>query len=71
MHAMEAPSDPRTRAQLALIGELGARLAGARVRFWPRGGWALDFLIGRSTRPSDERARAALRALVAPAGAVD
>jgi hypothetical protein len=41
----------REQRQLALIGEV-VRLAGeADVDCWLRGGWALDFLLGRVTRP--------------------
>jgi hypothetical protein len=37
-------------AQLAVIGALTRVLAAARVRFWLRGGWAVDFLVGAVTR---------------------
>lgn len=36
--------------QLRLIAEIESALGSARIRFWLRGGWALDFLIGRITR---------------------
>ena len=39
-----------TRAQLKLISEIADLFKRARFRFWLRGGWALDFLIGRVTR---------------------
>jgi hypothetical protein len=37
--------------QLAVIGQLGAVLSAAGVRFWLRGGWAVDFLLGVVSRP--------------------
>jgi hypothetical protein len=37
-------------AQLELLRELEDVLGRARMRFWLRGGWALDFLLGRVTR---------------------
>ncbi len=42
--------DGNTRVQLALIRELARLLGDARVRFWLRGGWALDFHAGQITR---------------------
>jgi hypothetical protein len=45
-----APSE-QARAQLAVLGDIGALLAALRVRCWLRGGWAVDFLLGRITRP--------------------
>ena len=36
--------------QLTLIREIGRLLDQARIRFWLRGGWALDFHLGRITR---------------------
>lgn len=36
--------------QLALIEEIAFVLGRARIRFWLRGGWALDFHLGRVTR---------------------
>jgi hypothetical protein len=44
-----SPTDP-TAAQLAVFVELNAVLASAGVRFWLRGGWAVDFLLGAVTR---------------------
>jgi hypothetical protein len=43
--------DAATKIQLSLIGELARLLAQARIRFWLRGGWALDFHAGQTTRP--------------------
>ena len=42
--------DSDTQVQLALLSELSALLDHARIRFWLRGGWALDFHAGRITR---------------------
>ena len=42
--------DKNTRIQLALLREIAQLLGRARVRFWLRGGWALDFHAGRVTR---------------------
>ncbi len=36
--------------QLALLGEIDALLRAARIRYWLRGGWALDFIAGEVTR---------------------
>jgi hypothetical protein len=36
--------------QLELIEEIGSLLDRAAIRFWLRGGWALDFHLGRATR---------------------
>jgi hypothetical protein len=40
-----------TETQFSLIRELARLLGEAHVRFWLRGGWALDFHAGRFTRP--------------------
>jgi hypothetical protein len=37
--------------QLELIDEISRLLGRERIRFWLRGGWALDFHVGRVTRP--------------------
>ena len=42
--------DNQATTQLRLIAEIESVLRSARIRFWLRGGWALDFLIGRVTR---------------------
>jgi hypothetical protein len=46
--------DQCTQAQIEVIQELGARLSALRVRFWLRGGWAVDFMLGRITRSHDD-----------------
>jgi Aminoglycoside-2''-adenylyltransferase len=46
------PSGPDGHeTQLRVIGDLERILSSARVRFWLRGGWAIDFLVGAVTRP--------------------
>jgi hypothetical protein len=41
----------RDQLQLKLIEEFAALASGEGVECWLRGGWALDFLLGRITRP--------------------
>ncbi len=36
--------------QLALLRQIDAFLREARIRYWLRGGWALDFIVGEVTR---------------------
>jgi hypothetical protein len=43
--------DERSARQVALIDEFARLADGAGVDCWLRGGWALDFLLGRVTRP--------------------
>lgn len=52
--AVSGVDEPRAARQLGLIGEaLGvARRAGAEL--WLRGGWAMDFTLGRVTRDHDD-----------------
>ncbi|WP_076260242.1 nucleotidyltransferase domain-containing protein [Intrasporangium flavum] len=40
--------------QLAAIGELGAALDASGFEHWLFGGWGVDFLVGRRTRPHDD-----------------
>jgi hypothetical protein len=42
--------DDRTRAQIEILGQLQALFSAHRVRWWLRGGWAIDFMLGRVTR---------------------
>ncbi|MDP9238328.1 MAG: hypothetical protein M3P30_13215 [Chloroflexota bacterium] len=42
--------DRKTRLQLDLLREVGDLFRGARIRYWLRGGWALDFILGEVTR---------------------
>ena len=43
--------DAATETQFSLIRELSTLLGQAHLRFWLRGGWALDFHAGCVTRP--------------------
>ena len=42
--------DERNRRQLTLLREVDEFLRAAKIRYWLRGGWALDFIIGDVTR---------------------
>ena len=42
--------DTDTEAQLSILALLADRFAAERMRFWLRGGWAIDFLLGKITR---------------------
>jgi hypothetical protein len=42
--------DARTQRQLAILAEISRLLAAQRIRFWLRGGWAIDFMLGEITR---------------------
>jgi len=44
-------SDRNTKIQFQLIKEIARILRRAHMRFWLRGGWALEFLSGDITRP--------------------
>lgn len=44
----------RAEIQLGVLKQLDALLSSWHIRFWLRGGWALDFLLGRITRPHDD-----------------
>jgi aminoglycoside phosphotransferase (APT) family kinase protein len=46
--------EERAQRQLELIGEFAALAADAGIECWLRGGWALDFLLGRITRPHED-----------------
>jgi hypothetical protein len=43
--------DDLARTQLQILQEIGAILSQLHVRFWLRGGWAVDFMLGEVTRP--------------------
>jgi hypothetical protein len=49
------------RQQLDGIASLDAALTSAGVDYWLFGGWAVDFWVGRITRPHDDIDAAALR----------
>jgi hypothetical protein len=42
--------DTRTQAQLSMLHALDETFSASRVRWWLRGGWAIDFMLGRITR---------------------
>src|SRR5688500_15238703 len=42
--------DGDTEAQLAILATITERFAAQRMRFWLRGGWAVEFLLGEVTR---------------------
>lgn len=44
----------QTESQLKLLSEISAICATIECRFWLRGGWAIDFLLGKVTRPHDD-----------------
>jgi phosphorylcholine metabolism protein LicD len=44
----------RAERQLELIEEFASLAKAAGVDCWLRGGWALDFLLGRITRPHED-----------------
>jgi hypothetical protein len=44
------PHATRNQRQLTLLREIDYFLGTARMRYWLRGGWALDFLLGETTR---------------------
>jgi hypothetical protein len=50
-HATVSAADERASAQLAVLGQVDGVLSALHVRHWLRGGWAIDFLLGRITRP--------------------
>jgi Aminoglycoside-2''-adenylyltransferase len=61
--------------QLGLIQEVGGVLGQAKIRWWLRGGWAIDFHLGRVTRRHDDvdlvtwlRHRGRIRRLLLAAG---
>jgi hypothetical protein len=43
--------DDHSRTQLAVLAHLDDLFGREHIRFWLRGGWALDFMVGRVTRP--------------------
>jgi hypothetical protein len=45
---------PDVTRQLELLRELSTTLGRERIRFWLRGGWALDFHLGRVTRAHED-----------------
>jgi hypothetical protein len=50
----EETFDAQTELQLKVLGEISAISEPLEIKFWLRGGWAIDFLIGKITRPHDD-----------------
>ncbi|MDR6555002.1 nucleotidyltransferase domain-containing protein [Paenibacillus qinlingensis] len=44
----------KTEIQLKVLNEISAICALIDCKFWLRGGWAIDFLLGEVTRPHDD-----------------
>lgn len=44
----------QTEQQLKILSEISTICATIDCRFWLRGGWAIDFLLGKVTRPHDD-----------------
>lgn len=46
--------DAYTDSQLKVLSEISAISKSLEIEFWLRGGWAIDFLLGKITRPHDD-----------------
>lgn len=46
--------DSRTESQLNILSEISAISKKLEIEFWLRGGWAIDFLLGKITRPHED-----------------
>jgi len=46
--------DARTVSQLKVLSEISAISERLEIEFWLRGGWAIDFLLGKITRPHED-----------------
>ncbi|WP_198546732.1 nucleotidyltransferase domain-containing protein [Alteribacter populi] len=46
--------EAQTKSQLKVLSEIGALAEGFDIKFWLRGGWAIDFLLGKITRLHDD-----------------
>ncbi|MFC9777258.1 nucleotidyltransferase domain-containing protein [Paenibacillus chitinolyticus] len=44
----------QTESQLKVLSEISTICATIKCKFWLRGGWAIDFLLGKVTRPHDD-----------------
>lgn len=44
----------QTESQLKLLSEISTICATIECKFWLRGGWAIDFLLAKVTRPHDD-----------------
>ncbi|MGG3836921.1 hypothetical protein ABEV00_07800 [Paenibacillus thiaminolyticus] len=47
-------TDDQTLSQLRILGEINAIFSSIGGEFWLRGGWAIDFLLGKLTRPHED-----------------
>ncbi|MDH5163974.1 nucleotidyltransferase domain-containing protein [Heyndrickxia oleronia] len=46
--------DEQTESQLKVLGEISKICEALEIEFWLRGGWAIDFLLGKITRSHDD-----------------
>jgi hypothetical protein len=46
--------DTQTESQLKVLSEISSISKALEIEFWLRGGWAIDFLLGKITRPHDD-----------------
>ncbi len=46
--------DDQTESQLKVLSEISAIFSSLGQDFWLRGGWAIDFLLGKVTRPHED-----------------
>ncbi|TFB15016.1 hypothetical protein E3U55_12225 [Filobacillus milosensis] len=46
--------DEQTDSQLKVLAEISEITDELEIEFWLRGGWAIDFLLGKITRPHDD-----------------
>ncbi|MGM7681364.1 nucleotidyltransferase domain-containing protein [Cytobacillus sp. Hm23] len=44
----------QTESQLTVLSDISSISATLKIEFWLRGGWAIDFLLGKVTRPHDD-----------------
>lgn len=47
-------ADAQTQSQLEVLSEICLLTEQLEMEFWLRGGWAIDFLLGKITRPHDD-----------------
>ncbi|WP_456278807.1 nucleotidyltransferase domain-containing protein [Bacillus sp. AK128] len=46
--------DNQTKLQIEVLGEISTMLETIEIEFWLRGGWAIDFLLGKISRPHND-----------------
>lgn len=51
---MSSPNNPKTTAQLSLLGSLAQHFDKSDFPYWVMGGFALDGVLGKITRPHDD-----------------